>query len=131
MKKTGLTILFCAIIAITAFAQEKKVEVLYFKANLGCCQGRACNILQSEIDKTIAQSFADKNIEFKVVRLADEKNKEMIQKYNAKSQSVILVNKKRKKEKVVDLTPIVETYKKDKNKEKFEKELKIKIKKAL
>lgn len=131
MKKNVLTIFFSLLIIFVASAQDKKVEVLYFKANLGCCLGRACNLLQSDVDSVVTKYFSDKKVAFKVVRLNDPQSQAIIEKYKAKSQSVILVNKKRKKEKVVDLTTIVDNYKADKDKAKFEAEMKKKIKEAI
>lgn len=113
-----------------AFAQ-KTTEVLYFKANLGCCKARACNLLQCDVDSVVSKYFAKENVVFRVVSIADSANKALVEKYNAQSQTVILVQTKKKKEKVTDLTPIVDAYKVSTDKAKFEEEMKAKITEAL
>jgi len=130
MKKT---IMFFMVAFLTisgaAFGQsgKKSVEVLYFKANLACCKARACNALQADIDSVLIKYFPDKKIELKVIRLAEEANKDFVAKYNAKSQTVVIVKKKGKKETATDVSSIVQEYAKTYNKEKFENELKGKI----
>jgi len=114
-------------------AQFSKNEtgILYFKANLSCCKARACNALEADVRSVIEKYFADKNISFKVVKLADEANKALIEKYNAKSQTVVIVKKKKRKETVTDVSAIVRNYAIKKDKEMFEKELKNKISECL
>lgn len=111
------------------FAQQgkSKVEVLYFKANLACCKARACNALQTDIQMIISDNYPDSSVVFKEIRLADEKNKELIAKYNAQSQTVILFKKKKKKEFTADVTELVKFYIKNQDKEAFTKALIAKI----
>ena len=135
MKKSILLIMV-ALLAISAgatFAQsnKKSTEVLYFKANLCKCKAGACNALQADVDSVIIKYFQNENIEFKVIKLADEANKDLVAKYNAKSQTVVIVSTKRKKENVIDVTDIVANYSKSKDKEKFEAEMKDKINEIL
>lgn len=135
MKKSIILFLI-ALLAIPAgatFGQSNKrsIEVLYFKANLACCKAAACNALQNDVDSVIVKYFQDENIEFKVVKLADEANKELVNRYNAKSQTVIIVNKKKKKEHMIDVSDIVANYSKTRNKAKFEDEMKAKIEEIL
>jgi len=66
-----------------------------------------------------------------VVALADEANKALIDKYNAQSQTVILVRTIKKKEFATDLTPIVQAYKQSNDKAKFEQEMKAKIEEVI
>lgn len=122
-KNILLATLLLFFIPILTFGQKNTIEVLYFKANLACCKARACNELQADVESVIKKYFVDKNIDFKVVRLADEANKSLIEKYNAKSQTVILVEKKNKTEKSTDLSAIVQNYSRDRNKQKFEEEM--------
>ena len=123
MKKIIL-ISLVALLAIsgTLFAQsnKKSVEVLYFKANLACCKAKACNALEGNIKSIIDKNYPNGNVNFKVVKLADEANKEMVDKYKAQSQTVVIVSKKKKKEVSVDVSDLVNTYAKDNDQAKFE-----------
>lgn len=134
MKKTVL-IFIVVLLAISgaAFGQssKKSVEVLYFKANLACCKARACDALQADVDSVLKKNFVKENIDFKVIKLADEANKDLIAKYNAESQTVVFVEKKRKKETATDLSPIVKDYAMNRDKEKFENEFTAKISEVL
>ena len=132
MKKVIVSLLMVLLVSVFAFGQKNNsVEVLYFKANLACCKARACNALQSDVDSVIIKYLAEKNIQFRVIMMADTTNKELIKKYKAKSQTVILVKTKRKKETTIDLTQIVASYKKHKDKTRFEEEMKAEMKKLL
>ncbi|MBN2890244.1 MAG: hypothetical protein JXL97_00115 [Bacteroidales bacterium] len=123
MKQIFL-ILFVSIIASSSiFAQKSKktVEVLYFKANLTCCQAKACNTIEADIKKIIEDNY-DENVTFKQVKLDDEANKPLIERFNAKSQTVVLVKYFRTKEKAtVDVSEIVKQYAYDKKVEDFSK----------
>jgi hypothetical protein len=133
MKKSFL-LLFVAFLTISGatFGKSKEnVEVLYFKANLCPCKARVCNALQAEVDSVLKKNFAKENIQFKVIQLADEANKELIAKYKAESQTVVIVKTKGKKETVTDVSAIVKDYAMKQNKEKFETELKQKISESL
>ena len=128
MKKTILLIMI-ALLTISAgvtFGQssKKSTEVLYFKADLCRCKAGACNALQADVDSVIIKYFQNENIEFKVIKLADEANNDLVAKYNAKSQTVVIVSTKRKKENVIDVSDIVANYSKSKDKAKFEAEMK-------
>jgi hypothetical protein len=117
----------------TALGQSVKtsVEVLYFKANHACCKARACNALQADVDSVLIKYFPDKKVEFKVIRLADETNRDLVVKYNAKSQTVVIIKKKEKKEIATDVSSIVQEYAKTYDKKKFENEMKEKISASL
>jgi hypothetical protein len=110
---------------------KRSVEVLYFKANLSCCKARACDALQADVDSVLIKYFPDKKIDFKVIRLAEEANKDLVAKYNAKSQTVVIVKKKGNKEIATEVSSIVQEYAKTYDKEKFENELKEKISASL
>ena len=114
-------------------SKNKKTEILYFKANLRCCRARACNALEADVKSVIEKYFSEENITFRTVKLTDAANKELVEKYNAKSQTVVILKKKkrRKKETVTDISAIVHDYAIKKDKEKFEKELKNKISECL
>jgi len=118
-----------SIATIGLYAQ--KVEVLYFKAQLACCKAAACNNLEAEVKGIIEKNFAKKAVTFKQVALADEANKALVEKYEAKSQTVVLVVTKKKKETAVDVSDIVRRYARTNDKAAFEKELTDKINESL
>ena len=135
MKKY-LLIIMVGLLAISSgvvFGQsnKKSTEVLYFKANLCKCKAGACNALQADVDSVIVKYFQDENIEFKVIKLADAANKELVARFNAKSQTVVIISKKKKKENVIDVSAIVANYSKTKDKAKFEAAMKAKINESL
>jgi len=130
MKKI-IILLALSIAAIGLHAQKNSVQVLYFKAALPCCKAAACNNLEGEVKSIIENNFAKKGVTFKQVTLADDANKALIEKYNAKSQTVILVTTKKKKETSVDVSDIVRKYVRSNDKAAFEKELTDKINESL
>jgi hypothetical protein len=129
MKKTGLFLVASMLIGLATFAQ--KTEVLYFKADLACCQARACNALEGDVKAVVEKNFNGETVVFKEIKLADPNNKELIEKYNAKSQTVVIVTHKKKKETFVDVTDIVRNYSRFKNKEELEKNFVAKINESM
>jgi len=129
MKKTLLLLSLVMLMGTTAIAQ--KAEVLYFKANLACCQARACATVEKDVKTAVEKNFTNDKVVFRQVKLDDPANKALIDKHNAKSQTVVLVVKKRKGETVVDLTDIVRTYTRNSNKEALEKDIVARMKPAL
>ncbi len=125
MKKLFTVICVSLLIGASAFAQ--KAEVLYFKAELGCCQARACNALESDVKSIIESHFNDRDVQFVTVKISDEANMELVEKHNAKSQTVVITVKKRRRETIVDLSDIVSAYSRNRDKETLEKELIAKI----
>jgi hypothetical protein len=123
--KTIIITVAAIFISITLMAQ--KAEVIYFKADLACCQAKACNALQNDVKVIVENNFKADNVVFKEVKLSDISNKELVEKYNAKSQTVVVVVKKKKSEKTVDITDMVRSYSRLNNKEEFEKQLVAKI----
>ncbi len=126
MKKLSIIILLL-VVSIGAMAQTsgKKVEILYFKANLSCCQARACNNLENITKEIITKNFSSNEVVFKTIALASEASSELIKKYNAKSQTLIIVNKKQ----YIDLSKTLAKFARDNDKDAFEKELLANIKK--
>jgi len=126
MKKLSIIIL-SLVVSIGAIAQtgSKKIEVLYFKANLSCCQARACQNLENVTKEIITKNFPAKEVVFKTVALTDEANKKLVETYNAKSQTLIIVNKKQ----YIDLSKTLAKFARDNDKAAFEKELLANIKK--
>ena len=113
-------------LTVLASSPKKGVEVLYFKAQLSCCQARACNTLENDIKTLIAANFDASKVTFTEILLTDEKNKALIEQYKAKSQTVVVVNAKKKK--TMDVSDLVRTYLRNGDKATFEKELIQKIK---
>ena len=113
-------------LTVLAASPKKGVEVLYFKAQLSCCQARACNTLENDIKTLIAANFDASKVTFTEILLTDEKNKALIEQYKAKSQTVVVVNAKKKK--TIDGSDLVRTYLRNGDKATFEKELIQKIK---
>lgn len=113
-------------LTVLATSPKKGIEVLYFKAQLSCCQARACNTLENDIKTLIAANFDTSKVTFTEVLLADAKNKALVEQYKAKSQTVVVVNAKKKK--TMDVSDLVRTYLRNGDKATFEKELIQKIK---
>ena len=126
MKKAIILFAF-SVATFGLCAQKNNVQVLYFKAKLACCQSRACNTLEADVKAVVDNNFNGKNVSFKQIALADEANKALVEKHNAKSQTVVLVVSKKKKETAVDVSDIVRKYAKSNDKAVFEKELTDKI----
>lgn len=131
MRKINLMLVMSLLTMSVAFGQKNATEVLYFKAQLACCKARACTALQTDVDSVLIKYFSKEKIALRVVALADEANKALIDKYNAQSQTVILVRTIKKKEFATDLTPIVQAYKQSNDKAKFEQEMKAKIEEVI
>ncbi|HNZ42762.1 MAG TPA: hypothetical protein PLB59_04450 [Bacteroidales bacterium] len=129
MKKATLFLAFLMISASALFAQSTKgkAEVLYFKANLACCKAKACNVLEADVKSIVEKNYPKGNVVFKVVKIAEESNKALVEKYQAVSQTVIVVKKKKKNDTSINVTDIVKNYMLDQNKETLEKELIAKI----
>lgn len=134
MKKTIL-MLFLALFTVTGttIAQQKKsgAEVLYFKANLACCKGRACNALEAKVKEIIEKNWADGSVKFRQVKLTDTTNNELIKRYNAQSQTLVIVITKKKKETSTDVSAILRLYASNNDAVQFEKELTEKIREAI
>ena len=101
--------------------------MLYFKANLACCKAKACNLLEADIQNIITKNYPNGEVKFTEVKLVDAANKELIDKYNAKSQTVIITKENKKTETYVDVSDIVQKYVQGQDKVAFEKEFITKI----
>lgn len=109
------------VLGLSASAQT--MEVLYFKADLACCRARACDALESNLKSIIESNFKDDNIQFTTVKISDAANKALVEKYNAGSQTVIVVTTHRRNETITNITDIVRNYSRNRDRENFEKEL--------
>lgn len=127
MKK----ILVFALLLATVFqlsAQKKgTVEVYYFKANLACCKAKSCNALENDVKTVVEKYFPNGDVVFKEIKLADAANKELIDKYKAQSQTVIIYKKKKKKEVHLDVSDLLIAYLLNQNKEELEANVLAKI----
>ena len=125
MKKLLTVFSIFLLMGTIAFAQ--KAEVIYFKADLGCCRERACNALEKDIKSIIESHFNERDVQFVTVKISDDANKELVEKHNAKSQTVVITAKKRRSETTVDVSDIVRAYSRNRDKTELEKELIAKI----
>ena len=130
MKK-NILMLFLALLTVTAttFAQQKKntIEVLYFKANLACCKAKACNNLEANVKSIVEKNWADGSVTFRQVKLSDTLNNELIKKYNAQSQTLVIVKTYKKKTTSVDISPILKEFAKTNDTTKFKSEFTAKV----
>ena len=117
--------------ASTGIAQQNNAEVLFFKAELSCCKARACEQLEKDIKSIVEENFSDNELVFRSVKLADNENKALVDKYNAKNQSVVVVTDKSGEEKFIDISDLVARYQKNQNKESVKNEIVKKIKTIL
>ena len=130
MKKIPfLLMLTFVVMATMAFAKEKKntIEVLYFKANLACCKAKACNALEGKVKEIVDKNWTDGSVTFRQVKLSDSTNTELVKKYSAQSQTLILVKTNKKKEASLDISAILKEYAKTNDAQKFETEFTAKI----
>jgi DNA-binding protein len=108
-------------------ASAQKAEVLYFKADLACCMARACDAVESDVKAVIESNFNNGDIKFSSVKISDEVNKSIVEKHNARSQSVVIVAKGKNAETVLDVSDIVRNYSRSRDKATLEKELLAKV----
>ena len=76
---------------------------------------------------TLLTLSSAEDIQFKVIKLADEANNDLIAKYNAKSQTVVIAINNNKKENSIYVSDIVTKYSRTKDKARFEDGMKTKI----
>lgn len=108
MKK--IILLFAICIGLNIASQAQKAEFLYFKADLACCKAKACNTLEADIKALIEKNYPKGEVIFKTVKISDESNKDLVAKYNATSQTCILVVKKKKGDLYFDMSDLVKKY---------------------
>ena len=132
MKKINVIMLIAFMaFASTGIAQQNNAEVLFFKAELSCCKARACEQLEKDIKSIVEENFSDNELTFRSVKIADKENKALVGKYDAKSQSVVVVTDKSGEEKFIDISDLVARYQKNQNKESVKNEIVKKIKTIL
>ncbi len=122
-------IIFIAFMAFAGNSFGQKAELLYFKANLPCCRAKSCNQLENNLKSIVENNFSNDEVTFQRVKLADENNKELVNEYNARSQTVII--EANKKSKSLDISDMVARYQKSRDKKAVEKEIVDKIKTVL
>ncbi|MFW5852155.1 MAG: hypothetical protein ACOCWB_08025 [Bacteroidota bacterium] len=122
---------FLAISGI-AFSQSAQTEVLYFKADLPCCPARACNLLENNLQSLIEKNVPSEKVAFRVVKLSDTTHAEIVEHFDAKSQTVIIVKDRfLLKDVEIDISDIVAQYARSRNKEEIETEIVQKIQSVL
>ncbi|MDG5800293.1 hypothetical protein QA597_07990 [Marinilabiliaceae bacterium ANBcel2] len=115
--------IIAAIILMSGMACiSQKAEVLYFKAELACCRARACDMLQNDIKAMVESNFEESEVLFKEVRLSNPDNAELVEKFDARSQTVVIV-KNGDVENFVDISAESRTYLRTRNREEFENNL--------
>ena len=125
MSKTVAILGVILFIGLAASAQ--KTEVIYFKAELACCQATACNSLESDVKAVIESHYKSGDVQFTAVKISDQANKALVEKYNAKSQTVVIVSKTKKSETVMDVSDVVRNYSRTRDKANLEKDLLAKL----
>ncbi|MFO8055454.1 MAG: hypothetical protein R6U19_09880 [Bacteroidales bacterium] len=129
MKRVIVMNLLIVLFSIGA-ANAQKAEVLYFKADLGCCQARTCDFIEKQVKQVVKENYKNDDVVFRQVKLADKANAELVKKHKAKSQTVVIVNTQGS-EKVTDVTSIVKQYSRSKDKDELEDKLITAIKETL
>lgn len=129
MKKSLLILVLAIFSFSVTFAQKRgvTVEVLYFKANLACCKAASCNALEGKVKTLVLETYDTTKVKFKEIKIADETNAELVKKYNAQSQTVIIVKKRKGKETFVNISDIVSAYNTSKEEETFNTSFKAKM----
>lgn len=123
MKKL-LLLSISILLSFSLYSQKNSTAVvMYFKADLACCPARACASLEKDVQAVIESNFSKSQVVFKTLKLSDSENAEIVKQFNAKSQSVIIAFKHKKKITNVDASKIIADYSRNRNKETLEKEL--------
>jgi len=118
-----LAVLLASGNALHAQGKKSTTEVFYFKANLACCKARACNALEADVQRIIEQNFPNGEVSFTEVKLADPENAELVERFGAGSQTLIVISQKKKKENVADLSDVLKQYNRNLNIKILETEL--------
>ncbi|OPZ98006.1 MAG: hypothetical protein BWY70_01339 [Bacteroidetes bacterium ADurb.Bin408] len=116
---------------IAVASQAQKVHVLYFKANLACCAAKACANLEGQVKSVVEKNFKSTDVAFKTVMLSDSANTALVNKYNAKSQTVVILQNKKKNAQSKDVSELVKEFSRSKDEAVFEKEMIAAIKELL
>ncbi len=109
--------LFFAISADDVLAQRRNTttEVLYFKDQLRCCHARRCNALETTVERIIQENFPEGQVTLRQIRLDDPENSELIEKYGATSQTLIVISTRRRKENTADISDVLRNYNRNRN----------------
>lgn len=116
MKKSFFLILVSCIFAINVVGQ--KAEVLYFKANLGCCAARACENLETSVKAVVEENFDESEVVFRTIMLTHEDNADIVKKYNAGSQTVVIVNTENGENQ--NVTDLIRNFRRTRNNDDFQ-----------
>lgn len=112
MNKVTLIFSIIMLSSMLMFAQsgKNKMEVLYFKANLCACKAKVCSQVGVDIQNIIQKNFPDSSVIFRELKLVDEANKALVEKFKAQSQTLVLVKTSKKKEMSLDISDLVKAY---------------------
>lgn len=133
MKFRLLGLIAFIILQLNVFAQQKagSVEVLYFKAQLACCKAKACDALEKDVLKVVETNFKDQGVSFREIKIEDPNNADLIKKYNARSQTVVIVSNNRSDDNALDISQIVARFSRNRDYETFETQVSEKINQML
>ncbi len=129
MKKLFLLLIISTVFSTVLSAQ--KVEVLYFKANLSCCAARACSALEHSVKEIIENNFSTDDVAFKQVLMTVRENASLVEKYNARSQTVVIIKKGIFRDRTIDVSDIVKEHSRPSQRKILEEKLTEKINSVL
>ena len=120
--------------ALVAQSQDPvtpKVKVIYFHGTNRCMTCLNMEKYTKELlEEEYSKELNSKQLVFEIVNFDDDAQKEITEKYNVESSTLLLVKIKNGKEKVTDLTDIGFTYAKNEP-EKFKGEIRKKLNEKL
>lgn len=133
MKFKLLSLIAIILLQMSVFAQEKaeSVEVLYFKAQLACCRAKACDALEKDVQKAVETNFKAQGVTFKEIKIEDPNNADLIKKYNARSQTVVIVSNNRSDDNALDVSQLVARFSRNRDYAAFETQISEKINQML
>lgn len=100
---------------------SQNVEVLYFRADLGCCQARACQFFSGQVKEAVEQNYDNNKVAFRVVRISNPDNSDLVQEHNARSMSLVVVNTANGKSE--DVSEAMAEYRRNRDMDKLEEAL--------
>jgi hypothetical protein len=127
----NLIIFFFALFLTGMTATAQKAEVIYFKADLSCCNERSCNALELELKSFVENQYKNGDVVFRTVKISDPESASLVKKHNAKSQTVVVVTRGRRNEKTEDLSEVVKKYSTGRDKPAFERDFLAKVNQTL
>jgi len=132
MKKNLFIFILLLVAASSTFAQKPaKLNIVYFHSERRC---PTCISIEENTKKTLNTYFAKQlkegTITFQILKVEDEKNLKMVEKYKAEGSSLFLTGFKGKTENTTDFTNFAFSYSRNQA-DKFISGLKAEIDKNL